>query len=138
MTELLINLHFKWISSIFTIEMIIHNKKYLALMASIVLASYLFLSLTTIFHFHHLEILNPGSITKQENNLSKFQQNNNGLNCFVIQNYNSLHTTITNDLSAYVIIIADTDLFISFEQSDNLSSHPFTRFFLRAPPLNFL
>ncbi len=124
------------ISSIFTSRMINNDRKYSALITSIVLTSYLFLSFATIFHFHHLEILNPDSITKHENHQSKLDLNYNGLNCFVIQNYNSLHTTITNDLSSNEIILADIDILVSLNQSNNLPSYSFTRFYLRAPPFS--
>jgi hypothetical protein len=117
--------------------MIIKKRKYTALIASILLSANLFLSVVSVFHFHHIEYDNPEALSKLENNQSKFQHNNNGLNCFVIQNYNSLHTTITNNLSVNEIFIADIDVLLSLEQSNNIHSYSFTSFHLRAPPTSF-
>jgi len=117
--------------------MINHNKKYKVFIASVILSSYLFLSLTTVFHFHHIELLNPFSITDHKTSHTNLNLNNNGLNCFVIQNFNSLHTTITNDFSSDEIILTDVDFINCLNSSKKLPSHSFSSFYLRAPPLSF-
>lgn len=117
--------------------MLNYNKKYKVLISSIVLSGYLFLSLITVFHFHRIELLNPFSITDWETHNTKINLINSGLNCFVIQNFNSLHTTITNDLFSDEVVLTDIDYINCLISSEKLSSYLFPSFYLRAPPIDF-
>ena len=117
--------------------MINSQGKYNKLIAYIVLSSYLFLSAATVIHFHSIEILNPYSISADETNQSKFDSSNNGLNCFILQNFISLHTSITSILANNENNTDFTALLIRINKFHKLPSSLSASIYLRAPPISF-
>lgn len=114
--------------------MLIITRKYLRTLKACLLLGYLFLSVFTAFHVHHIELFNLPSVEAQHSEKLPLNSNTNGLDCLVLQNYHSVHT-LTFPNSAIILengtLLSESVVtnFITDYSSFNLLSNP-----LRAPP----
>ena len=76
-------------------------KKYYESIAKLILISFLFVTILTVFHYHHYNLLGQQSVKQQnqaENNTKFFNDNLQAV-CTVLFNYTKLHSVNYSDIS---------------------------------------
>ena len=108
-------------------------RKYAKILVKLVLGGYLFLFTLNVFHYHNIELQTPVSF--HGNNPSLPESNNsNELTCFVVKNYNSIHSLIFTILICCEAVNPDSVNHPVYESANILSCNSFPSNLLRAPP----
>ena len=111
--------------------------KYKGRIASLVLLSYLFISILTLFHYHQYNFNLPNTLSESStSNLNLQYSIHSGLECVVYKNFNSLQlVNLSLHLHSKIDVTHVQDFLIN-ESFGIVASHVFPAIKLRAPPFS--
>ncbi len=117
--------------------MIYTYNKYKGKIASLVLLSYLFISILTLSHYHQYNFNLPNTLSESRTSHLNLQYPiHSGLECVIYKNFNSLQLV---NLSLHVhskIDVTHVQDFLINESFGIVASHVFAAIKLRAPPFS--
>ena len=113
------------------------RNKYSTRISLVILTGYSFLTLISVFHHHKFEVKYTQTFQKQNDSSyeSKTYQSGSGIECIIIHNYVSLHSTLLVSAFKLQIFKSQNHKIISFNLSHSVLTDYQRINQLRAPPI---